>query len=148
MDSIERCPKCGDTEAPLATKYGGLCLWCVEKLLSARVEAAEKVELVCEYCGEDLDWTGEATGPLSVRRCVRCRKEAADETEAEVCGLCEGPDPCKMAKWTGGGVYWPGERRPEGRLVHQECEEEECRRAHAELTQDQRDEVLAGLRRG
>ena len=63
----------------------------------------------------------------------------------DICGLCGKPGADKMALWTGGGQYWPGEEIPETEVVHQECEEEETRRAHALLTQDQRDEVLRGI---
>lgn len=65
----------------------------------------------------------------------------ANEQE-DVCGLCGEPGADKMALWTGGGKYWPGETVPEGEYVHQECEQEETRRAHAELSQGQRDTFL------
>jgi len=63
----------------------------------------------------------------------------------DICGYCGLPGADKMAQWTGGGVYWPGEYRPETEHVHHACEEAETRRAHAALSQDQRDEVLRGL---
>lgn len=58
------------------------------------------------------------------------------------CGLCgeEGAD--KVAKHVGGGVYWPGEERPDGDFVHSECESEECARAHALLSPEEIDAVL------
>lgn len=62
-------------------------------------------------------------------------KEDEDE---DVCGLCYEPGADKMALWTGGGVYWPGERRSETEFVHAECEREETERAHSELTEEQR----------
>jgi len=72
-----------------------------------------------------------------------------DEPEAEdICGLCGEPGADKMALWTGGGVYWPGERIPDTEMVHQECEQEETRRAHAALSQDQRDAVLRSVSGG
>lgn len=60
----------------------------------------------------------------------------------DICGLCGEPGADKMALWTGGGIYWPGEVRPDSECVHWECEEAETRRAHAALTQPQRDAVI------
>lgn len=60
----------------------------------------------------------------------------------DICGLCGQPGADKMALWTGGSVYWPGETVPETEMVHQECEQEETRRAHAALTQAQREQFL------
>lgn len=60
----------------------------------------------------------------------------------DICGLCGKAGADKMALWTGGGVYWPGERRPETEMVHAECEHAETARAHAALSQDQRDAVI------
>lgn len=68
-----------------------------------------------------------------------------------LCGLCGEGGADKMALWTGGGVYWPGERVADTKMVHQECERSETRRAHAALTQEQRDAVLrsvVGTKRG
>lgn len=70
------------------------------------------------------------------------------ETNDDICGLCGEPGADKMALWTGGGIYWPGETVPDTEFVHQECEQEETARAHAALSQGQRDEVLAAIRRG
>lgn len=64
------------------------------------------------------------------------------------CGLCGDPGADKMARWTGGGIYWPGETRPEGELVHAECERAETARAHAALTQEQRDAVIRSVSGG
>jgi len=68
--------------------------------------------------------------------------------EVDICGLCGKPGADKYAKWTGGGVYWPGENKPDTEFVHAECEVEECKRAHALLTQPQRDAILESIRRG
>ena len=65
-----------------------------------------------------------------------------DEEDEDICGLCDEPGADKMALWTGGGVYWPGERRSETRFVHAECEAEETARAHSELSQEQIRSVL------
>ena len=60
----------------------------------------------------------------------------------DICGLCGQPGADKMALWTGNGIYWPGEERPETELVHAECEHAETERAHAALSQPQRDAVI------
>ena len=60
----------------------------------------------------------------------------------DICGLCGEPGVDKMARWTGGGIYWPGEARPDTELVHQWCEQEETRRAHDALSQAERDAVI------
>lgn len=60
----------------------------------------------------------------------------------DICGLCSQPGADKMAKWTGGGKYWPGEQQPDSEYVHDECEDEECRRAHAALTDEQRQHCI------
>ena len=67
------------------------------------------------------------------------------DSDDDICGICGEPGADKMALWTGGGIYWPGEFVPETEYVHQECEQEEQRRAHAALTQEQRDAVLRGI---
>ena len=73
-----------------------------------------------------------------------------DETEEDedICGLCDEPGADKMALWTGGGVYWPGERRSETEFVHAECEREETRRAHSELGEEQRRACIEAAWRG
>lgn len=56
------------------------------------------------------------------------------EEDEDICGLCFEPGADKMALWTGGGVYWPGEQQSETEFVHAECERAETERAHGELT--------------
>lgn len=63
----------------------------------------------------------------------------------DICGICGEAGADKMALWTGGGIYWPGEYIPDTDMVHQECEEEESRRAHAALSPDQREAVLRSI---
>ncbi len=58
--------------------------------------------------------------------------------EEEICGLCGGPDPDKFAH----PEHWPGEKVPDGPLVHADCERDECLRAHASLSNSQRREFL------
>jgi hypothetical protein len=63
----------------------------------------------------------------------------------DICGLCGLPGADKMARWTGGGVYWPGEIRPETEVVHAECEHMETARAHAALSPKQREAIIHRL---
>jgi len=55
-----------------------------------------------------------------------------------LCGLCGEPGADKVPH----PVYWPGERRPGGAWVHAVCEDEECRRAHAALSDEERGRFL------
>lgn len=63
----------------------------------------------------------------------------------DICGYCGESGADKMALWTGGGLYWPGEYKPDTELVHQSCEQEETKRAHSELTQEQRNSFLHSI---
>ena len=60
------------------------------------------------------------------------------DEDQDICGLCGEPGADKYAH----PAHWPGEQVPDGKFVHSECEEEECRRAHAELTPAQREAFL------
>lgn len=71
-----------------------------------------------------------------------------DDDDDDICGLCFEPGAEKMAVWTGGGVYWPGERRSETELVHAVCEQEETERAHAALSSAQRQACIDRSWRG
>jgi len=62
--------------------------------------------------------------------------------EEDICGLCGLPGADKYAH----PIHWPGEAVPDGPLVHAECEEEECRRAHAALTDKEREAFLRTIR--
>lgn len=66
-----------------------------------------------------------------------CDTEQLDEAE-DICGFCGEPGADKMPH----PVRWPGEESARTELVHAECEHEECRRAHAELTDQQRKSFL------
>lgn len=64
----------------------------------------------------------------------------------DICGLCGGPGADKMAIHTDPcGTYWPGEEISDTDMVHQSCEQEETKRAHAMLTQAERDAFLRSL---
>ena len=58
--------------------------------------------------------------------------------EEAICGLCGEHGADKVPHTN----YWPGEQRPDSEYVHAECEQEECRRAHACLDDGQRRNVL------
>jgi hypothetical protein len=63
--------------------------------------------------------------------------------EEDVCGLCGGPDPDKIPH----PEHWPGEQIPDTELVHTDCEQRECTRAHACLTENQRNAVIRNISR-
>lgn len=54
--------------------------------------------------------------------------------DPDICGLCGEPGADKIPH----PIHWPGERVPDTDLVHAECERDECARAHAELSDEQR----------
>lgn len=70
-----------------------------------------------------------------------------DEDDSDICGLCGEPGADKMAAHTGGGVLWPGETAPDTDFVHQSCEQEEQRRAHALLSDSERGDILSWIGR-
>ena len=63
--------------------------------------------------------------------------------DEDICGLCGGPGADKFAH----PEHWPGERVPDGPLVHADCEQNECRRAHAELSDEQRQRCIRSISR-
>ena len=65
--------------------------------------------------------------------------------EEDICGICGKPGADKMALWTGGGKYWPGEFVPETEVVHTECENAETERAFLALTPEQRAAFLSRI---
>jgi len=68
-----------------------------------------------------------------------------DDESDDLCGLCGLPGANKMALWTGGGVYWPGEQRPDSQFVHSDCEHAETERAFTALTPEQRRATLRSI---
>ena len=61
--------------------------------------------------------------------------------EEDICGLCGETGADKFAH----PVHWPGEAIPNGNLVHQSCEQEECRRAHSLLSDREREVFLRSV---
>ena len=60
----------------------------------------------------------------------------------DICGFCGMPGADKLTH----PVRWPGEASAGTRLVHAECEQEECRRAHAQLSDLERRSFLSSIR--
>ncbi len=59
----------------------------------------------------------------------------------DICGLCGQPGADKMPH----PIHWPGEQVPDSELVHEECEKAECWRAHAALTDRERERFLKSI---
>lgn len=59
----------------------------------------------------------------------------------DICGLCGQPGADKIPH----PIHWPGETIPDTNLVHAECEDEECKRAHALLSDDERQRFLRSI---
>ena len=95
------------------------------------------IVVLCEHCNHPLTYTqgiGKEGVRLFVHECEECKRRSAED----ICGLCGLPGADKMASPN----HWPGERVPETELVHQACEEAECGRAHAALSDKQREAFL------
>ena len=81
------------------------------------------------------------------------QKEALDGPSAskaqldtdDICGYCGLPGADKMAVWTGSGLYWPVEFKPETEFVHHACEEAETIRAHSCLSPEQREHFIRSI---
>lgn len=58
----------------------------------------------------------------------------------DICGFCVQPGAGKVPH----PVRWPGEDNAGTAYVHAACEEEECGRAHAAMTDEQRADFLRG----
>lgn len=67
--------------------------------------------------------------------------ELIEPENEDICGLCGEPGADKIPH----PEHWPGEQVPDTELVHQECEREECRRAHAALSEEQRRAVIRSI---
>lgn len=59
----------------------------------------------------------------------------------DICGFCGKPGADKFPH----PVRWPGEESARTELVHAECEQAECGRAHAALSDRQRQDFLRTL---
>lgn len=63
-----------------------------------------------------------------------------DEDE-DICGFCGEPGADKIPH----PIRWPGEMSAGTEYVHAECEDQECMRAHALLTPEQRRKFLRAI---
>ncbi len=66
------------------------------------------------------------------------KPEREDAEGDDICGLCGKPGADKMPH----PVHWPGEEAPTTQYIHAECEDAECKRAHAAQSQEERDAFL------
>ena len=73
---------------------------------------------------------------LAVIKQVEALKDGGEDED--ICGLCGEPGADKMPH----PEHWPGEEVADTELVHAECEQAECARAHTALTQQQREDFL------
>lgn len=62
--------------------------------------------------------------------------------DSEICGFCGLPGADKIPH----PIHWPGEQSAGTEFVHAECEAEECQRAHAAMTDDERCRFLGTCR--
>ena len=69
-------------------------------------------------------------------------QEEGNIEEEDICGLCGKPGADKIPH----PIHWPGEQIPDSRLVHTDCENKECKRAHAEFTNEQRKSFLRSIK--
>jgi hypothetical protein len=67
--------------------------------------------------------------------CPHCEAAKGDEN---ICGFCGKPGADKMPH----PIRWPGEQSAGTERVHTECEQEECKRAHAALSDAEREAFL------
>ena len=69
------------------------------------------------------------------------RRRLTHGSQEDICGFCGEPGADKFPH----PVRWPGEESAGTELVHAECESDECCRAHAALSDDDRRRFLEML---
>lgn len=62
-------------------------------------------------------------------------------SDEDICGFCGLPGADKVPH----PLRWPGEESAGTELVHADCEQDECKRAHAALTDRQREAFLRSI---
>lgn len=87
------------------------------------------------------DWCGQHPDFWEVETEAEPEVEAEDAAVDDVCFLCGQPGADKCAH----PIHWPGEAGAAGTLVHAACEQEECERAHACLSTQERQSFLRTL---
>jgi hypothetical protein len=98
---------------------------------------SETSEVQCPSCkSANVEFWSER----NIWWCYSCRTGFGDGPEGalDICGLCGFPGADKVPH----PIHWPGENSPGTEYVHATCEDEECRRAHAMLTERQREAFL------
>ena len=63
------------------------------------------------------------------------------DADEDLCGLCGETGADKIPH----PMHWPGEAIPDTPLVHAACEQAECKRAHALLSDKQRESLLRSI---
>lgn len=114
------------------------------KLLNAKLEVAtDTLTLMSIRMTHSLSGSLSSDVELEFEQLIEVADKAlaAIEREGDICGLCGKPGADKIAH----PVHWPGELIPDGSIVHAECEAEECKRAHAELSDEERETFLRSL---
>lgn len=96
--------------------------------MSQKIQRCTECDQPTGRCEEDEMRTPNGDGPY----CEECW------SDLDICGLCGLPGADKFAH----PVHWPGEQIPDSILVHAECESAECRRAHAALSDGERQAFL------
>ena len=94
----------------------------------------------CLHRGDAFNVSGSLSNlPRSVLELV-AEKEGGDKMSEgdDICGLCGEPGADKFKH----PIHWPGEWIPDGKFVHAECEQAECKRAHAVLSDKERIDFL------
>ena len=61
--------------------------------------------------------------------------------DPDICGFCNQPGADKIPS----RIRWPGEESAGTEYVHAACEDDECRRAHALLSDRQRRDFVRGI---
>ena len=79
--------------------------------------------------------------PAPLRDAPDIAVEIIADSDDDICGFCGCPGANKIPH----PIRWPGEAHPGSELVHAECEQEECSRAHSKLNDAQRRDFLRSL---
>jgi hypothetical protein len=119
--------------------------WPTDPIHAAAIVAEEAGELVqasidhyyMVECKERMMKEAAQTAAMGIRLLINL----ADANDEDICGFCGKPGADKIPH----PVLRPGENRAGTELVHAECENEECNRAHSLLSDKQREEFLRNI---
>ena len=123
-----------ETLAALRKSTWLACISLLRQAMDRLPETRRRVRRPCEGARR------RALRMADSRRDRQLMKEFSDPPD--ICGLCGEAGADKVPH----PHRWPGERAPGTELVHASCEDEECRRAHAALTDKQREDFLNSCR--